>query len=69
MSATRALELEEIPAIVEAYRRGAENAKTAGFDGVELHGANGYLLDQFLQDEITNRRSDAYGGSIATARA
>ena len=59
----RALELEEIPAIVEAYRKGAENAKRAGFDGVELHGANGYLLDQFLQDS-TNKRSDAYGGSI-----
>jgi 2,4-dienoyl-CoA reductase-like NADH-dependent reductase (Old Yellow Enzyme family) len=59
----RALELDEIPAIVEAYRKGAENAKKAGFDGVELHGANGYLLDQFLQDS-TNQRSDAYGGSI-----
>jgi len=59
----RALELDELPAIVEAYRKGAENAKKAGFDGVELHGANGYLLDQFLQDS-TNQRSDAYGGSI-----
>ncbi|WFB35429.1 alkene reductase [Kiritimatiellota bacterium B12222] len=59
----RALETEEIPAIVEAYRKGAENAKRAGFDGVELHGANGYLLDQFLQDS-TNKRSDAYGGPI-----
>jgi 2,4-dienoyl-CoA reductase-like NADH-dependent reductase (Old Yellow Enzyme family) len=59
----RALALEEIPAIVEAYRKGAENAKRAGFDGVELHGANGYLLDQFLQDS-TNRRTDAYGGSL-----
>ena len=59
----RALELDEIPAIVEAYRKGAENAKRAGFDGVELHGANGYLLDQFLQDS-TNRRTDAYGGTI-----
>lgn len=59
----RALELTEIPAIVEAYRRGAENAKKAGFDGVEVHGANGYLLDQFLQDG-TNKRSDSYGGSI-----
>ena len=59
----RALDLAEIPAIVEAYRRGAENAKTAGFDGVEIHGANGYLLDQFLQD-ASNQRSDAYGGSI-----
>ena len=54
---------ELIPAIVEAYRQGAINAKTAGFDGVELHGANGYLLDQFLQDS-TNRRTDRYGGSI-----
>jgi 2,4-dienoyl-CoA reductase-like NADH-dependent reductase (Old Yellow Enzyme family) len=59
----RALETEEIPAIVAAYRRGAENAKAAGFDGVEVHGANGYLLDQFLQDS-TNKRTDAYGGSI-----
>jgi 2,4-dienoyl-CoA reductase-like NADH-dependent reductase (Old Yellow Enzyme family) len=59
----RALETEEIPGIVEAYRRGAENAKAAGFDGVELHGANGYLLDQFLQDS-TNKRTDSYGGSI-----
>jgi 2,4-dienoyl-CoA reductase-like NADH-dependent reductase (Old Yellow Enzyme family) len=59
----RALELAEIPAIVDAFRRGAENAKAAGFDGVEVHGANGYLLDQFLQDG-TNHRTDAYGGSI-----
>jgi len=59
----RALELEEIPAIVEDYRKAAERAKAAGFDGVELHGANGYLLDQFLQDG-SNHRTDAYGGSI-----
>ena len=59
----RALELAEIPAIIEVYRRGAENAKAAGFDGVEIHGANGYLLDQFQQDR-TNKRTDAYGGSI-----
>jgi 2,4-dienoyl-CoA reductase-like NADH-dependent reductase (Old Yellow Enzyme family) len=59
----RALELDEIPGIVAAYRKGAENAKKAGFDGVEIHGANGYLLDQFLQDS-TNRRTDAYGGPI-----
>lgn len=59
----RALETSEIPGIIEAYRRGAENAKAAGFDGVEIHGANGYLLDQFLQD-ISNQRTDAYGGSI-----
>jgi len=59
----RALELEEIPGIVEAYRQAAENAQEAGFDGVEIHGANGYLLDQFLQDK-TNHRTDAYGGPI-----
>jgi len=59
----RALETSEIPAVVEAYRKGAENAKKAGFDGVEIHGANGYLLDQFLQDS-TNKRTDVYGGSI-----
>jgi len=59
----RALETDEIPGIVAAYRKGAENAKRAGFDGVEVHGANGYLLDQFLQDS-TNQRSDAYGGSL-----
>ncbi len=59
----RALETEEISGVVEAYRQGAANAKTAGFDGVELHGANGYLLDQFLQDS-TNHRTDEYGGPI-----
>ncbi|WP_434456364.1 alkene reductase [Stutzerimonas urumqiensis] len=59
----RALETHEIPGIVEAYRKGAENAKEAGFDGVEIHGANGYLLDQFLQDS-TNRRTDLYGGPL-----
>jgi 2,4-dienoyl-CoA reductase-like NADH-dependent reductase (Old Yellow Enzyme family) len=59
----RALELSEIPGIVEEYRKGAENSKAAGFDGVELHGANGYLLDQFLQD-TTNKRTDEYGGPI-----
>jgi len=59
----RALELAEIPGIVDAYRKGAENAKAAGFDGVQVHGANGYLLDQFLQDS-TNHRTDAYGGPI-----
>lgn len=59
----RALETDEIPAIVEAYKKGAQNAKAAGFDGVEIHGANGYLLDQFLQDS-TNKRTDQYGGSI-----
>ncbi len=59
----RALAAGEIPGIVEGYRRGAENAQAAGFDGVEIHGANGYLLDQFLQDS-TNHRTDDYGGSL-----
>ncbi|OAM89427.1 alkene reductase [Termitidicoccus mucosus] len=59
----RALETGEIPGIIEAYRQGAANAKEAGFDGVEIHGANGYLPDQFLQDG-TNRRTDAYGGPV-----
>jgi len=59
----RALELAELPGIIAAYRRGAENAMRAGFDGVEIHGANGYLLDQFLQDS-SNIRTDEYGGPI-----
>lgn len=59
----RALKRSEIPGIIEAYRRGAENAMRAGFDGVEIHGANGYLLDQFLQSG-TNHRTDDYGGSV-----
>jgi 2,4-dienoyl-CoA reductase-like NADH-dependent reductase (Old Yellow Enzyme family) len=59
----RALETSEIAGIIDEYRRGAENARLAGFDGVEIHGANGYLLDQFLQDS-TNHRTDAYGGPI-----
>jgi 2,4-dienoyl-CoA reductase-like NADH-dependent reductase (Old Yellow Enzyme family) len=59
----RALLLDEIPGIIEAFRRGAENAQAAGFDGVEIHGANGYLLDQFLQDG-SNHRTDEYGGPI-----
>ena len=59
----RALELSEIKGIIEAFRRGAQNAQLAGFDGVELHGANGYLLDQFLQDG-SNHRTDEYGGPI-----
>jgi len=63
MVTPRALELAELPGIVEQYRKGAENAKAAGFDGVEIHGANGYLLDQFLRDG-TNKRTDAYGGSV-----
>ncbi|PRD13369.1 alkene reductase [Pantoea coffeiphila] len=58
-----ALELDEIPAIIEAYREGARNAMAAGFDGVEIHGANGYLLEQFLHDR-SNKRTDRYGGSI-----
>ncbi|WNM08228.1 alkene reductase [Komagataeibacter nataicola] len=59
----RALRTDEIPGIVAAFRRGAELARAAGFDGVEIHGANGYLLDQFLQDS-TNHRTDQYGGPI-----
>ena len=59
----RALKTEEIPGIVEDYRRAAERAKEAGFDGVEIHSANGYLLDQFLQSK-TNHRTDDYGGSV-----
>jgi 2,4-dienoyl-CoA reductase-like NADH-dependent reductase (Old Yellow Enzyme family) len=59
----RALEHAEIPGIVAAFRKGAENAQRAGFDGVEIHGANGYLLDQFLQDS-SNLRMDEYGGPI-----
>lgn len=59
----RALELDEIPGIIETFREGAKNAMAAGFDGVEVHGANGYLLEQFLHDS-TNKRTDRYGGSI-----
>jgi 2,4-dienoyl-CoA reductase-like NADH-dependent reductase (Old Yellow Enzyme family) len=59
----RALRLDEIPGIIAGYRKAAENAQAAGFDGVELHGANGYLLDQFLQDS-TNKRTDEYGGPV-----
>ncbi len=59
----RALETSEIPGIVEEYRKAAERAKLAGFDGVEIHSANGYLIDQFLQSK-TNQRTDAYGGSV-----
>src|ERR1700736_1485157 len=59
----RALETSEIPGVVDAYRQGAKNALKAGFDGVEVHGANGYLIEQFLQSH-TNLRSDQYGGSI-----
>lgn len=63
VSAPRALALAELPGIVEQYRVAARNAIEAGFDGVEVHGANGYLLEQFLRDS-TNHRTDAYGGSI-----
>lgn len=59
----RAIELNEIPGIIQEYRQGALNAKTAGFDAVEIHAANGYLLDQFLQDGA-NHRTDVYGGPI-----
>jgi N-ethylmaleimide reductase len=59
----RALEIKEIPGIVEDYRKAAERAKAAGFDGVELHAANGYLPDEFLQDD-SNKRTDAYGGPV-----
>lgn len=59
----RALERDEIPGVIEAYRKGAENAKAAGFDGVEIHGANGYLLQQFLH-LASNVRTDDYGGSL-----
>lgn len=59
----RALTLDEIPRVIEDYRRATVNALEAGFDGVQLHGANGYLVDQFLRDG-TNVRTDAYGGSI-----
>jgi len=63
MVTPRALDVHELPGIVAQFQRGAENAQAAGFDGVELHGANGYLLDQFLRDGA-NRRTDTYGGSI-----
>src|SRR5258708_17136909 len=63
MVTPRALTVTELPGIIEQFRRGAENAKAAGVDGVELHGANGYLLDQFLRDG-SNHRTDAYGGSV-----
>src|ERR1700682_5701912 len=63
MVTPRALAASELPGIVEQFKRGAENAQEAGFDGVEIHGANGYLLDQFTRDG-TNKRTDVYGGSI-----
>lgn len=63
VSEPRALERDEIPAIIESFREAAANAITAGFDGVEVHGANGYLLDQFAKDGA-NQRTDIYGGSV-----
>src|SRR5262249_44478086 len=63
MVTPRALAPSDLPGTLEEFRRGGENARWAGFDGVELHGANGYLLDQFLRDG-TNRRADAYGGTV-----
>jgi N-ethylmaleimide reductase len=63
VSEPRALELDELPGIVESFRQAAANAIEAGFDGIEVHGANGYLLDEFLR-ETANVRTDAYGGSI-----
>jgi N-ethylmaleimide reductase len=63
MVTPRALGLSELPGIVAQFRTGAQNAKQAGFDGVEIHGANGYLLDQFTRDGA-NKRADAYGGSV-----
>ena len=62
-SEARAFRLDEIPGLLDDYRRAARNAMTAGFDGVQIHAANGYLIDQFLRD-TTNLRTDAYGGSI-----
>ncbi|KAK9864281.1 hypothetical protein WJX84_000448 [Apatococcus fuscideae] len=62
-AAPRAVDTAEIPGLVESYRIGARNSLTAGFDGVEIHGAHGYLIDQFLKDGI-NDRTDEYGGSI-----
>lgn len=59
----RALETAEIPGVIQQYRQAAQNALAAGFDGVEVHGANGYLLDQFLRDG-TNQRTDEYGGVV-----
>src|SRR5205085_8110860 len=63
VSEPRALELSEIPGIIDDFKRAAKNALEAGFDGVEIHGANGYLLEQFAKDGA-NKRTDAYGGSI-----
>lgn len=62
--APRALETDELPGLVEDYRHAATNAREAGFDGVEIHSANNYLLDQFIRDSV-NQRTDSYGGSVA----
>src|SRR5262249_43591570 len=62
--APRALQTEEMPYLVQQYARGARNALQAGFEGVEVHGANGYLLDQFMNSS-TNHRTDGYGGSVS----
>lgn len=62
-SEPRALDIGEIPGVIDSFKRAAANAREAGFDGVEIHGANGYLLDQFARDS-SNKRTDAYGGSI-----
>merc|ERR1719456_651217 len=59
----RALELSEMPRLVGDFAHAARNAKRAGFDGVELHGAHGYLIDQFIRDGV-NKRTDEYGGSV-----
>ncbi|MFK7959630.1 MAG: alkene reductase [Phycisphaerales bacterium] len=64
VSEPRALDADEIPGIIEAFRDGARNAMSAGFDGVEIHGANGYLIDQFTRDG-SNQRTDDWGGSLA----
>ena len=63
MVTPRALDISELPRVVDDYRHAARQAKNAGFDGVEIHSANGYLLDQFLRDGA-NKRTDAYGGSV-----
>ena len=62
--APRPLKTEEMPGIVELFRKAAERAKSAGFDGVQIHGAHGYLVDQFLRDSVNDDRTDQYGGSL-----
>jgi NADH:flavin oxidoreductase / NADH oxidase family len=66
--APRAVETDEIPGLVEQFRKGAKNAHAAGFHGVEIYGGNGYLLDQFLRDG-SDHRNDAYGGSLSKRRS